>query len=124
MANNSYNEAWVAENGGPKGLSKETRPGRTAHNMSSSSLRKKSDLALISKVPCRSLRALLANLQEVVLGTKLAILFPAIPLAVVAEVYGFGRVSRRAEKERENDFQFCLLSMKKKIMFFIFLHQQ
>ncbi|KAF5446729.1 hypothetical protein F2P56_032332, partial [Juglans regia] len=31
------------------------------------------------------------NLQEVVLGTKLAVLFPAIPLAVVADFYNFGR---------------------------------
>ncbi|XP_030537218.1 vacuolar cation/proton exchanger 3 isoform X2 [Rhodamnia argentea] len=96
MANESHNEAWLVENGGrgcggPKGSSKEMRPGRTAHNMSSSSLRKKSDLALVSKVPCGSLRRLLANLQEVVLGTKLAVLFLAIPLAVVAEVYSFGR---------------------------------
>ncbi|XP_056172648.1 vacuolar cation/proton exchanger 3 [Syzygium oleosum] len=91
MANNSCNEAWVIENGGLKVSSKETRPGRTAHNMSSSSLRKKSDLALVSKVPCRSLRMLLANLQEVILGTKLSILFPAIPLAVAAEFYGLGR---------------------------------
>ncbi|KAF8042165.1 hypothetical protein BT93_A0701 [Corymbia citriodora subsp. variegata] len=91
MASNSCNEACVVENGGLKGSSKETRPGRTAHNMSSSSLRKKSDIALVSKVPCRSLRRLLANLQEVILGTKLSILFPAIPLAIVAEFYGFGR---------------------------------
>ncbi|KAL3753645.1 hypothetical protein ACJRO7_000960 [Eucalyptus globulus] len=91
MATNSCNEAYVVENGGLKGSSKEMRPGRTAHNMSSSSLRKKSDLALVSKVPCRCLRMLLANLQEVILGTKLSILFPAIPLAVVAEFYSFGR---------------------------------
>ncbi|RLN30785.1 vacuolar cation/proton exchanger 1b-like [Panicum miliaceum] len=38
--------------------------GRTAHNMSSSSLRKKSDLALLRKVPCAPLRRLLDNLQE------------------------------------------------------------
>ncbi|KAG6631240.1 hypothetical protein CIPAW_13G077800 [Carya illinoinensis] len=37
------------------------------------------------------LRQMLANLQEVVLGTKLAVLFPAIPLAVVADFYNFGR---------------------------------
>lgn len=33
----------------------------------------------------------MANLQEVILGTKLFVLFPAIPLAIVAHVYGFGR---------------------------------
>jgi len=39
------------------------------------------------------LRHLLTNLQEVILGTKLTVLFPAIPLAIAAECYGFGRVS-------------------------------
>ncbi|XP_010262848.1 PREDICTED: vacuolar cation/proton exchanger 3-like [Nelumbo nucifera] len=73
------------------GSGKEIRHGRTAHNMSSSSLRKKSDLKLVSKVPCGRLRQLLANLQEVILGTKLSVLFPAIPLAIVAEYCNFGR---------------------------------
>lgn len=67
--------------------------GRTAHNMSSSSLRKKSDLTLVSKVRCAPLRDFLANLQEIFLGTKLFILFPAVPLAVVAEYFNFGRVT-------------------------------
>ncbi|PKI34516.1 vacuolar cation/proton exchanger 3 [Punica granatum] len=84
-------EPRVLENG-LKGAGKEIgRHGRTAHNMSSSSLRKKSELRLVSKVPCRLLRLFLANLQEVILGTKLAVLFPAVPLAIVAECYGFGR---------------------------------
>ncbi|XP_044492435.1 vacuolar cation/proton exchanger 3-like [Mangifera indica] len=81
-------EAWLLENG--KGLS-HSRHGRTAHNMSSSSLRKKSDLTLVSKVPFSCLRQLLANLQEVFLGTKLSILFPAVPLAIIAQCFGFGR---------------------------------
>ncbi|KAJ0984684.1 hypothetical protein J5N97_003040 [Dioscorea zingiberensis] len=83
----------LEEGGGIKGggLSKEMRHGRTAHNMSSSSLRKKSDLSLVSKVPCTLLRSFLANLQEIFLGTKLFILFPAVPLAVVAHYYHFGR---------------------------------
>ncbi|KAM6550651.1 hypothetical protein CsatB_000459 [Cannabis sativa] len=59
--------------------------------MSSSSLRKKSDIKLVSKVPCALLRTFLANLQEVILGTKLSILFPAIPLAIAAHSFGFGR---------------------------------
>ncbi|XP_044479356.1 vacuolar cation/proton exchanger 3-like [Mangifera indica] len=84
-------EPWLLENGNLKGLSKENRHGRTAHNMSSSSLRKKSDLTLVSKVPCNCLRQLLANLQEVILGTKLSILFPAIPFAIIAYCYGFGK---------------------------------
>ncbi|XP_031384884.1 vacuolar cation/proton exchanger 3-like isoform X1 [Punica granatum] len=65
--------------------------GRSAHNLSSSVLRKKSDLMLVSKVRFQVLRSLVANLQEVILGTKLAILFPAIPLAIITDFYGFGR---------------------------------
>ncbi|XP_028770471.1 vacuolar cation/proton exchanger 3 [Neltuma alba] len=84
-------EAVIMENGNIKGLSRELRHGRTAHNMSSSSLRKKSDLTLVSKVQWCLLRNLLVNFQEVILGTKLSILFLAIPFAIVAEVYRFGR---------------------------------
>uniref|UniRef100_A0A0D9V200 Vacuolar cation/proton exchanger n=1 Tax=Leersia perrieri TaxID=77586 RepID=A0A0D9V200_9ORYZ len=65
---------------------------RTAHNMSSSSLRKKSDAALVRKVPVEPLRPLLANLQEVFLATKLAVLFPAVPLAIAAQCFRFGQV--------------------------------
>lgn len=77
------------------GLSKEMRHGhgRTAHNMSSSSLRKKSDITLVSKVRWEILRNFLANLQEILLGTKLFVLFPAVPLAIVAQSFGLGRVS-------------------------------
>ena len=80
------------ENGEFKGNNKETRPGRTAHSMSSSSLRKKSDLQLISKVRSGVMRNILSNLQEVILGTKLSVLFPAIPLAITAQFYSFGKV--------------------------------
>ncbi|CAO2820092.1 unnamed protein product [Amaranthus hypochondriacus] len=79
------------ENGEFKGNNKETRPGRTAHSMSSSSLRKKSDLQLISKVRSGVMRNILSNLQEVILGTKLSVLFPAIPLAIAAQYYSFGK---------------------------------
>ncbi|KAH1256638.1 Vacuolar cation/proton exchanger 3 [Glycine max] len=96
MASRNHEVSMVKENGGGgnnlKGLSKEMRHGRTAHNMSSSSLRKKSDLTLVSKVCSGHVRNVLVNLQEVILGTKLSILFPAIPLAIVAEGYGFGRL--------------------------------
>ncbi|XP_061344449.1 vacuolar cation/proton exchanger 3-like isoform X2 [Gastrolobium bilobum] len=84
-------QTWLLENGNIKGLSKETKHGRTAHNMSSSSLRKKSDRTLVSKVRCALLRNLLVNFQEVILGTKLSILFPAIPAAIFSQCYGFGR---------------------------------
>ncbi|MCI68797.1 vacuolar cation/proton exchanger 3, partial [Trifolium medium] len=59
--------------------------------MSSSSLRKKSEITLVSKVHCGIIRNLLANFQEVILGTKLSILFPAIPFAILAQCYGFAR---------------------------------
>lgn len=67
--------------------------GRSAHNLSTSVLRKKSDPMLVSTVRFRALRGMLSNVQEVILGTKLAILFPAIPLAIAADFYRFGRVS-------------------------------
>ncbi|PKU67091.1 Vacuolar cation/proton exchanger 1a [Dendrobium catenatum] len=78
-----------------EGLSKDMRNGhcRTAHNMSSSSLRKKSDLSLLSKVRCGILRNFMSNLHEIFLGTKLFVLFPAVPLAIAAQNYGFGRDS-------------------------------
>ena len=91
-------EQWsAAENGNAtmtaKGSSRELRHGgRTAHSMSSSSLRKKSDLRVIQKVPYKGLKDFLSNLQEVILGTKLAILFPAIPAAIIGTYCGFSQV--------------------------------
>ncbi|KAB1225762.1 Vacuolar cation/proton exchanger 3 [Morella rubra] len=81
------------ENGGSKSLqaNKELLNGRSPQMMSSSMLRKKSDPVLVSSIRFKLLRQFLANLQEVVLGTKLAVLFPAIPLAIVADFYKFGR---------------------------------
>ncbi|ESQ40065.1 hypothetical protein EUTSA_v100134040mg, partial [Eutrema salsugineum] len=65
---------------------------RTVQNLSATSLiRKRSDLKLISRVRWEFLRRILANLQEVVLGTKLFLLFPAVPLAFVAHRYGSPR---------------------------------
>ncbi|KAF1895580.1 hypothetical protein Lal_00041861 [Lupinus albus] len=86
-------EPWLLENGGNniKGLSREMRHGRTAHNMSTSSLRKKSSLTLVSKIPFDWLRQIFVSFQEVILGTKLSILFIAVPLAIFAELYGLGR---------------------------------
>ncbi|GLT27273.1 hypothetical protein SLA2020_022830 [Shorea laevis] len=77
------------ENGDSKG--KEVMNGKTAHTMSSSILRKKSDPMLITGVRFQVLRHFLENLQEVILGTKLTVLFPAIPLAMAADFYKFGR---------------------------------
>lgn len=86
-------ESRAMENGNIKGLNKEMRHGRTAHNISSSSLRKKSDLSLVNRVRVGFLRSFLANLQEVLLGTKLSVLFLAIPFAIVAQYCHFGNVS-------------------------------
>ncbi|KAF6139344.1 hypothetical protein GIB67_021554 [Kingdonia uniflora] len=58
------NEPWNMESGNMKGTSKEFWHGQTAHNMSYSSLRKKYDLSLISKVKIGLLRQFLTNLQE------------------------------------------------------------
>ncbi|RWW42675.1 hypothetical protein BHE74_00051749 [Ensete ventricosum] len=95
MASTGYEAARRLEAGNnPKGGAGSRTAhghGRTAHNMSSSSLRKKSDLSLVSKVRCGLLRAVLTNLQEIFLGTKLFILFPAIPLAIAANYLHFGR---------------------------------
>ncbi|KAH0453741.1 hypothetical protein IEQ34_018065 [Dendrobium chrysotoxum] len=90
------NETGVFDASGvERGLTKEIRQshgrGRTAHNLSSSSLRKRSDNSLVSKVRFRVLRNLLTNLQEVLLGTKLFVLFLAVPLAFVAHNWRFGR---------------------------------
>lgn len=69
-------------------------PSKSAQNVSTSIVRKKSDSILIpNAVRFRLFRLFLANFQEVVFGTKLAVLFPAIPLAIVADFYKFGRVS-------------------------------
>ncbi|KAJ7964178.1 Vacuolar cation/proton exchanger [Quillaja saponaria] len=70
---------------------KEICNGRTPQNMSNSILRKKSDPMLVSGVRFQMIRAFMANLQEVILGTKLAVLFPAIPMAIAADFYKFGR---------------------------------
>ncbi|CAN1282347.1 Vacuolar cation/proton exchanger 1 [Linum perenne] len=36
-------------------------------------------------------KGFITNLKQVVLGTKLAVLFPAVPIAILADLYGFGR---------------------------------
>ncbi|EEF36757.1 vacuolar cation/proton exchanger 3 [Ricinus communis] len=71
--------------------SKKEMNGKTPQNVSSPIMRKESDPVLVSSVRFQMLGSFLANLQEVVLGTKLAVLFPAIPLAIVADFYSFGR---------------------------------
>ncbi|KAF9675469.1 hypothetical protein SADUNF_Sadunf09G0035500 [Salix dunnii] len=66
--------------------------GKTPQNISSSIVRKKSDPVLVSSnVRFQMLGYFLTNLQEVILGTKLGVLFPAIPLAIAADYYKLGR---------------------------------
>ena len=87
----------LIENGGGSDkrtaeLSRSNR--RTVQNLSATSLmRNRSDLKLISRVRWEFMKRMLTNLQEVLLGTKLFLLFPAVPLAVVAHRYGCPRVS-------------------------------
>ncbi|KAM1803278.1 hypothetical protein ACFX12_029271 [Malus domestica] len=73
------------------GNNKEINGSKTPQNLSASIVRKKSDPILVSNVRFQMLRNMLNNLHEVVLGTKLAVLFPAIPLAILADFYHFGR---------------------------------
>lgn len=84
LLDNNHKEQWANNINGSR-----TPP----QNMAASMVRKKSDPILVSNVRFQMLRSLLNNLQEVVLGTKLALLFPAIPLAIAADFYHFGRVS-------------------------------
>lgn len=85
------NEAWDVENGIVNDSSNEARPIKTAHSLSSSLLRKKSDVVLGLNIRSLWLRKILRNFQEVILGTKICILFVAIPFAIVAKYHNFGR---------------------------------
>ncbi|XP_061347146.1 vacuolar cation/proton exchanger 3-like [Gastrolobium bilobum] len=66
---------------------------KTPQNMSRSLVRKQSELVLITnKIRFQMLlRNFMTNLQKVLFGTKLVVLFPAVPLAVAANFYSFGR---------------------------------
>lgn len=85
------NEAYNVENGTINGTSDEPRLVKTAHNLSFASLRNKSDPSLAAHHGSILFRQLLVNLREVILGTKICLLFLAIPLAIMAEYFGFGR---------------------------------
>ncbi|WJX63563.1 Vacuolar cation/proton exchanger 3 [Trifolium repens] len=68
----------------------------TQQNISSSSssmVRKKSDIVLVTNnnVRFQIFRNVMTNMKEVMLGTKLVVLFPAVPLAVAADFYSLGR---------------------------------
>ncbi|KAK9727135.1 hypothetical protein RND81_05G260500 [Saponaria officinalis] len=85
------NQVWNLENGITNGACHEPRLVKTAHSLSSTSLRKKSEVALGSNIRPLLLRRILINFQQVILGTKIAPLFVAIPFAIVAQSYDFGR---------------------------------
>ncbi|VYS65530.1 unnamed protein product [Arabidopsis thaliana] len=89
ISTESSSNLCLLENGGggsDKPTAETSR--RVRRTVSASSLiRKRSDLKLISRVRWEFMRRILTNLQEVLLGTKLFILFPAVPLAVVAHRY-------------------------------------
>jgi len=87
------NEACSMENGVIDGKSNGPKLVKTPHNLSCSSLRKKSDPALLARTGCSLFRQLLMNLQVVLLGTKVSLLFLAIPPAIMAQYFGIGRVS-------------------------------
>lgn len=84
------NQECLLENG--TSSEEEVHHGRTARQLSASALRKKSDPALPNSVQNGHLREWLVNLQVVLLGTKLSVLLPTIPLSIFAVYYGFGKV--------------------------------
>eukprot|EP01018_Ginkgo_biloba_P033314 Gb_18642 [translate_table: standard] len=69
----------------------EQKDVETAHNHSSSSL-KSGSKKLFLIVKYEWLRLFLCNLHEVILGTKLSLLFPLVPLAIVADELKLGHV--------------------------------
>ncbi|CAM8916299.1 unnamed protein product [Rhodiola kirilowii] len=62
---------------------------RSAHSLSASLLRRKSDPKLVPGVRFVMLRLVFENFQEVILRTKLFLLFLAVPLAIVAQFCNF-----------------------------------
>ncbi|WOG89092.1 hypothetical protein DCAR_0208328 [Daucus carota subsp. sativus] len=85
------NITWDVEEAGEIRVSSREHHYRSAQTLSASLLRTKSDPELVNKVRFRCLKNFVANLQQVIFGTKLIVLFPAIPAAIAAESYNLGR---------------------------------
>ncbi|KAL8089537.1 hypothetical protein AgCh_039129 [Apium graveolens] len=73
----SHGDNWDIEEGEDNVLVKEHR--------------NKSEEERVTNVRFRLLRIFLANLQQMIFGTKLFVLFPAIPSAIMAKSYNIGR---------------------------------
>lgn len=101
------NEACDLENGIVNDSSNEPKPIKTAHSLSSSLLRKKSDVVLGLNIRSSLARRILRNLQEVIFGTRICILFLAIPLSIVAKYQNFGRVSTISLVDVRQKFGLC-----------------
>ncbi|CAK8537687.1 unnamed protein product [Lathyrus sativus] len=71
----------------------ENKVDDSVENISSGSIvRKKSDIVLVTNNGrFQIVRNVMRNVKEVMLGTKLVVLFPAVPLAVAADFYSLGR---------------------------------
>ncbi|KAL1819668.1 hypothetical protein ACET3Z_014537 [Daucus carota] len=85
------NITWDVEEAGEIRVSSREHHYRSAQTLSASLLRTKSDPELVNKVRFRCLKNFVANLQQVIFGTKLIVLFPAIPAAIAAQSYNLGR---------------------------------
>ncbi|XP_071687931.1 vacuolar cation/proton exchanger 3-like [Rutidosis leptorrhynchoides] len=73
-------ETWLPENGVVK--SPTVISNCSAHMLSSSSVRKKTDLPLLSNVPSSFIGNIVDSLHEVILGSKLSLLFLVVPVAI------------------------------------------
>ncbi|MED6218188.1 Vacuolar cation/proton exchanger 3 [Stylosanthes scabra] len=88
LENNNYGKGEVASNNNNGGIFAKT-PSMVVRKKTSSE-----DSIIVrnnSNGRMEMVRNFVTNLREVFLGTKLVVLFPAVPLAVAADLYSFGR---------------------------------
>ncbi|KAG4966359.1 hypothetical protein JHK85_041334 [Glycine max] len=93
MHMNTYSEATTSQPMPPTMDEDLENNTEDCNNAMTPMVRKKSELVVVTNNDSRfqMLRNFMTNLQEVIFGTKLVVLFPAVPLAVVANFYSFGR---------------------------------